>query len=654
MTGLFEAIAITAFGKLFDVLLWPGIERAVGLRGRRLKREALRARYCSAMDELYARLRMIKVLVFPLKPQRLDSLYVELYLSGPDAEGRDGRSIFDIIDLKKRILVQDTGGMGKSTLLKWLCLHEIKKGERIPLYIELQSLGEELDVFTAIAIGLGLGAEMKDLVLPILSSGGVVVIMDGFDELGEEYRSRTLGEIKELVAKAPKNWYVLSSRNDSSLTCLADFVVYSIRRLTKSEAYDLLKKYDSNAGGGKCADKLIDELEAGGYSKVKDLLGNPMQVSLLLKAYSYRAKIPFEKHLFYNQVYVALYEDHDLTKGLGFDRVKHCGLGFDDFTFVLKYIGYSGAKTGNPIFSRSELVRHIEAARERMPNEASFAASQFVRDLISTVPLFVNEGGVYSWAHKTVQDYFAARFIVEEMGEGAEEVVSRVMQNDRRGKFQNVIEFLCDIKPVLGHELVIIPFLEGFLHYWDSAYRHEYPGVPAEVVDYRRAVSYKHHYVMYNVDNVADVIRAFSGEADREETIAALAGEAATESGADFNTFSFMGMHGESVAVVVGMLPGEFVYRVIDSLGYDVFDDSDPKVDGELNRPVHWDGRILITDSPECPVNSVANFPVANFCMITHTKDSRCLSIHKVRELLPRLKAGVARCKAMGSLLEGL
>ena len=69
---------------------------------------------------------------------------------------------------------------------------------------------------------------------------------------------------------------------------------------------------------------------------VGEFLANPLLVSLLFKAFEYKQQVPFKKHVFYRQVYDALYHHHDLTKEPGFERKKHSGLDLEDFHRVLR------------------------------------------------------------------------------------------------------------------------------------------------------------------------------------------------------------------------------------------------------------------------------------------------------------------------------
>lgn len=96
------------------------------------------------------------------------------------------------------------------------------------------------------------------------------------------------------------------------LTTFGDFQAFQIKDLKEPEAYALLGRYDGN---GETSQRLIAELKAERNKSVKEFLKNPLLVTLLFIVYDYKTTIPFKKHFFYSQIYDALYEGHDLSKG---------------------------------------------------------------------------------------------------------------------------------------------------------------------------------------------------------------------------------------------------------------------------------------------------------------------------------------------------
>ena len=98
---------------------------------------------------------------------------------------------------------------------------------------------------------------------------------------------------------------------------------------------------------------------------LEDLMVNPMLVSLLYKAYSYHPKVPFKKQIFYRQVFDALFDMHDSTKGGAFVRKKHCNLDIDEFHLVMRDLGFTTAKLGKIEYEKDAISDIIKSIRER-------------------------------------------------------------------------------------------------------------------------------------------------------------------------------------------------------------------------------------------------------------------------------------------------
>jgi hypothetical protein len=130
---------------------------------------------------------------------------------------------------------------------------------------------------------------------------------------------------------------------------------------------------------------------------------------LLYKSYSFKRDIPSRKSTFYNEVYTALYQDHDLSKD-SYKREKNSKLDIQDFRLVLREFANYTAKKGEVEYEKTKAIQYISDCKLKIPF-INFKETNFVEDLLSTVPIFTSEGNNIKWAHKSFQDYFAAEYI---------------------------------------------------------------------------------------------------------------------------------------------------------------------------------------------------------------------------------------------------
>lgn len=347
--------------------------------------------------------------------------------------------------LKKynKILITDTAGMGKSTLAKRIYLDIIENGFGIPIYIEMRRLSESRSILNEIKEQVGSLSKDFDsnLLYRFIQTGGFIFILDGYDEISLKDRSSVTNQIQDFISKANNNIFILTSRPEDSLACFGDFQCFKISSLTKSEAYELLRKYDNQ---GDISKLLITELKKGKYEMINEFLKNPLLVSLLFAAFDYKQTIPLKKHVFYRQVYDAYFDSHDLSKGGGYTHEKLSGLDIDDFDRVLRHVGFRCLKYQKIEFDKDTLLKIISEVKNDC-SDLNFSESDFFKDILHAVPLFCNDGQYYKWVHKSIQEYFAAQFIYKDSKENQDVILTAMYKSENVDKYINLLDIYSDI-----------------------------------------------------------------------------------------------------------------------------------------------------------------------------------------------------------------
>ena len=291
--------------------------------------------------------------------------------------------------------------------------------------------------------------------LELLSEGGFIIILDGYDEIPLNEREFITKDIQDFVIKASNNRFFITSRPEKALSSFGNFKEFRINNLSKKEAFELLRKYDHQ---GEVSSLLIKKLEEQELKNIEEFLINPLLVSLLFTAFEHKQVIPFKKHLFYRQVYDANFESHDLTKGESYTHDKHCKLEIDDFHRVLRHIGFNCFKYQRIEFNKDELLKLISESKAFCAG-LKFKESDFLEDLISTVPLFTKDGNYIRWAHKSLQEYFSAQFIYLDSKEKQTIILNRIFNHPYLEKFINILDLYYDIdfktfRNVIEYELL--------------------------------------------------------------------------------------------------------------------------------------------------------------------------------------------------------
>lgn len=401
--------------------------------------------YSKYLENTVERHSYFNSVVFKNEQRRLEDFYLPLTL----VDNRENLSVVlnnypkSEIDKVERILIVDTAGMGKTTLMKFLFIKCVEQGAGIPMFVELRKLSRKVTLSSFLLDQLSdiQGKCKPELFYRLLASGEFVFFLDGYDEIGEPERAAVTSSIQQFIEKTPGNKFIMTSREEGGLTAFPSFLRYTVSPLKKEEAYSLLKKY----ADGPLAETLIAKLDLPENVAIHEFLTNPLLTSLLFKSFEYKHTIPLKRHIFYRQVYEALFETHDLTKEGGeFERTKKSGLDVDRFEQILRAFGALTYKAGTTEQSKSNTLLVLGNART-LASEAKTPPSKILHDLTHAVPLLVEDGNYIRWSHRSIQEYFAAEYICKNTEGRQTEILNDYFDTGDINKHSNLLLLCSDI-----------------------------------------------------------------------------------------------------------------------------------------------------------------------------------------------------------------
>lgn len=447
----------------------------------------------------YDRLSTLNTIALKNTNKSLKEIYIPLSLLQKDRDKKKKIKINSypkaLMNKYSNILITDTAGMGKSTLMKRIFLDIIEKHSGIPIFIELRRLSKDKSLLSEIYEQLSSINKQFDetLLLELLAEGGFIIILDGYDEIAINDKSIVTTDIQFFINKTKKNNFILTSRPEQSLTSFGSFKEFNIEPLTKEEAFKLLKKYDKN---GKVSTLLINKLEETNLAGIKEFLTNPLLVSLLFTAFEYKQKIPLKKHLFYRQVFDAYFEMHDITKGESYTHDKYTNLGTDEFERILRYLGFLCLKKQKIEFSKDEILLLLDECNKFCVG-IEFHSDDFLKDITTMVPLFARDGIYYKWSHKSLQEYFAAQFIYRDAGNNRDNLLLTIYNNPNIEKFENVLDLYYDIDYRTFRNTIEYEFIKKYLEFSESNYtEQQLPYIPKEELIKRKELSFGRNFYL--------------------------------------------------------------------------------------------------------------------------------------------------------------
>lgn len=424
----------------------------------------------------YAKNNIMATIVFGRLQKTLEDLYIPLTLEEYRNENQKwviDEKCYDILDNYSRILIVDMAGMGKSTLVKYFACQGVNLDKYIPIVIELRRLDKNQSILEYIQTEINsLDKNIKtEEIVGILKKGDFAIFFDGYDEIANEIKSDVLDAIQEFTSKATNTKIVITSREEDDLNSLGEYKCVNIKPLTKEEAYELIKKYDND---GEISKKLIKRLnDDSSMDILKEFLKNPLLVSLLYKTFEYKEEIPYKKIDFYEQVYVALFNDHDKTKGGAYVHEKKTKLDRYQFEQILRAFGFLCLKIDKVDYS-NHLIHHLLEQAIKRFSWLKISIDDFLYDITHAVPFIQKDGNDYKWVHKSFMEYFASCFICYDNKELEDKHLKRMATCDDSMKYFNVLDFCYDIDGLGFRRYAILPFLKDYIEIFNHHFNCEY------------------------------------------------------------------------------------------------------------------------------------------------------------------------------------
>ncbi|HYG35429.1 MAG TPA: NACHT domain-containing protein [Clostridia bacterium] len=426
---------------------------SVGLKGaKNVLRARLKSTYEGYLARLLERHSKAKSFFIRSEPTPIYRFFVPLDLSTEQRKLKKA-SVTDIAKVSKHSIIMASGGCGKTMLMRHLLIGCIRGGEKVPVFLELRHFNNtpgELakHILTSLQDnGLEIDEEYLELAL---RHGHFCLLLDGFDELDFSLRKAVAHQIHHLATKYQGNWVMISSRPDSQLFSLTDFVQFAVDPLDLEAAVTLVQRLPFD---DPFKDKFINDLKAHLFERHKSFLSNPLLLSIMLLTYSDIAHIPTKLSLFYSQAYESLFQRHDALKG-GFQRQRRSTLDIQEFGKAFAAFCIQSYDKRDFTFSRTGALDYFSNAQSLC--QLTYDSSHVLDDSLQAVCLLLENGLDITFAHRSFQEYFAAKFIAGCPQDLKETLIERYAQNVMR---DSVMELLYELDPESVESYFVLPVI---------------------------------------------------------------------------------------------------------------------------------------------------------------------------------------------------
>jgi len=451
------------------------------------------------------------------EPQKLYKFFVNL-------SGVCNREIIEKINIKtiahvnSKIIISGQAGCGKSIISKHLLVNSIVHKTHVPIYVELRRLNgskkcfEEFVFYTLKTHGVNLKKEYLEKSLEL---GHFLILLDGFDELEMTIRDAISSDIKEFVERYSKNTYVLTTRPDERVESWDSFSVIRVQPLDLEKAIELVSKLPFNSDEKK---GFIELLQGTLFDSHRSFLSNPLLLTIMILTYRQSADIPKKLSIFYWQAYEALFQRHDSFKG-AYCRDRICSLDIQDFSKVFSAFCVHTYDDNKYSFARDEILKYFKFSTDVTGLDVE--PEGFLKDCLQAVCLIVEDGLFYTFTHRSFQEYFAAKFIVDCPPDVKGQLLDKFSD---RSVSDSVLSLVYEMDTENFEKLFLIPFvdeliriaeiendvtnvnIENIISYLEFTFRAKGDGELPPGKSYRTSISSPNYKLFHNLEFVAKLL----------------------------------------------------------------------------------------------------------------------------------------------------
>lgn len=393
------------------------------------------------------------------------------------------------------IMIQATGGMGKSMLLRHLMFDGImrcKTDGLIPIFISLKnyrSSNYEITEFLYDEISHSFPDISRERFQKDLSESKYILLLDGLDEISSAYRGQFISRLYSFLSIYRYLQTILSSRHFSDDIPTNEFRVLTLCPLTKQQAIALIKKIEYRPDIPNLKSDFIKQLKKGLYDSYHSFAINPLLLTFMLIKFCEDGKMTESKTDFYEEVFDVLATRHD-SKKVGYQRILSSGLSHERLKDIFAAFCAKTYQNNELSFLKSQLITYFTdlIARLRTEEERKTSPEKLLEDFVSGVCMLYKDGERYYFVHRSFQEYFCARAFKKQKPEKLAEI-GIFFETQRPGMNNMAFDFLYDMIPELIEEFILIPFLKNIFEqcdnqngYWTYITRF-YPDFSIEVID---------------------------------------------------------------------------------------------------------------------------------------------------------------------------
>jgi predicted NACHT family NTPase len=327
----------------------------------------------------------------------------------------------DAVRKYAKLIILGKPGAGKTTFLKSLaieCILGDVLDKLVPIFVTLKDWAEVANPVSFLEYANQQAAESGvtyTQMTNLFSSGRVLFLLDGLDEVQQKDTLKVLKEIRELSDQLSNNHFVITCRIAAKEYTLEKFTEVEVADFDEEQIQTFVTKWF------KAKDSDLDQqfLQRLNENKpIQELASNPLLLTLMCLEFEDAGEFPNDRAELYKRATNTLLRKWDAKRGIQRDIVYH-QLSVQRKENLLSHIALTTFEKGDYFFKQRQVEQYIADYIKNLSEvETDLETLQLdseavLKSIEAQHGLLVERArGIYSFSHLTFQEYFTARSIV--------------------------------------------------------------------------------------------------------------------------------------------------------------------------------------------------------------------------------------------------
>lgn len=372
-------------------------------------------------------------------------------------------SLFTDIN-NKNLIFRGTVGQGKSIFMRFLAIKDIVTTQRIPIFIELKNISKDKSVIDLIKEYLAKWVgDSNEIFSLVMQSGKISIFLDAFDEIEPDLIQSTYKYINDLCQNNRKLTIIVSSRPDTLIINSQYFNVVDLQPYGYEEQIGLIEKLVNDEGNKKF---LIESINNSTH-EVQEVLITPLMVVLFIKQYTVGFSVPNHVVDFYKNIFDVVTFTHDRSKGIE-KRQSFSTLNQIQLESVFERFCFETFLAKTTVLSKDHFIEllHKSVKKNNINNFEDY--NQLINDFTKFACLILQDGTRYTFIHKSIQEFYVAKYIASLNENTAKRVIEIKLLNEHIN--QSYLEFLRILKPYYFNKYYLMKGLNDYAGVMDFKY----------------------------------------------------------------------------------------------------------------------------------------------------------------------------------------